>query len=35
MRLEFGREHQQLFNDWLDASFENGLLKTRVEPDRE
>jgi ABC-type nitrate/sulfonate/bicarbonate transport system substrate-binding protein len=35
VHIEFGRTHLQLFNEWLVASFDNGLLKTKVEPFRE
>ncbi|MDR1648424.1 MAG: NrtA/SsuA/CpmA family ABC transporter substrate-binding protein [Zoogloeaceae bacterium] len=35
VHIEFDATHQQSFNDWLAASFENGLLKTRVEPLKE
>jgi hypothetical protein len=35
VRIEFGPQQRNLFNEWLAASFENGLIKTRVEPLRE
>lgn len=31
VRINFDAAHRQLLNDWLVASFENGLIKTRVE----
>lgn len=35
VRIEFDGAHQQWLNEWLAASFENGLIKTRVEPFKE
>lgn len=35
VRLEFGATHQRWLNEWTVASFENGLIKTRVEPLKE
>ncbi|MDR2788277.1 MAG: ABC transporter substrate-binding protein, partial [Candidatus Accumulibacter sp.] len=35
VHIEFDAVHRRALNDWLAASFENGLIKTRVEPLKE
>ncbi|MDR0673748.1 MAG: NrtA/SsuA/CpmA family ABC transporter substrate-binding protein [Zoogloeaceae bacterium] len=35
VHIEFDAVYRQSFNDWLAASFENGLIKDRVEPLKE